>query len=70
MENNYKETLAVKLHEIDAIKFGNTIAESGLIAPIYFDIYAIFGHPDVMVRYFVFSFHFILKFSKKFFLIN
>lgn len=43
------KTLAIKLHEIDAIKFGNFQTKSGLQTPIYFDLRVIISHPDVMV---------------------
>ena len=43
------KTLAIKLHEIDAIKFGNFETKSGLQTPIYFDLRVIISHPDVMV---------------------
>lgn len=43
------KTLAIKLHEIDAIKFGNFMTKSGLETPIYFDLRVIISHPDVMV---------------------
>lgn len=52
MVAEYKETLktlAIKLHEIDAIKFGNFMTKSGLPTPIYFDLRVIISHPDVMV---------------------
>ncbi|XP_031635910.1 uridine 5'-monophosphate synthase [Contarinia nasturtii] len=42
------KTLAIKLHEIDAIKFGNFQTKSGLQTPIYFDLRVIIAHPDVM----------------------
>lgn len=43
------KTLAIKLHEIDAIKFGNFQTKSGLQTPIYFDLRVIISHPNVMV---------------------
>lgn len=43
------KSLAIKLHEIDAIKFGNFKLKSGLPTPIYFDLRVIIAHPDVMV---------------------
>lgn len=52
MVSEYKEklkTLAIKLHEIDAIKFGDFKTKSGLNSPIYFDLRVIISHPDVMV---------------------
>lgn len=41
--------LAIKLHEIDAIKFGNFQTKSGIQTPIYFDLRVIISHPGVMV---------------------
>lgn len=43
------KSLAIKLHEIDAIKFGSFQTKSGLQTPIYFDLRVIISHPDVMV---------------------
>lgn len=43
------KSLAIKLHEIDAIKFGHFITKSGLPTPIYFDLRIIISYPDVMV---------------------
>lgn len=43
------DALALKLHEINAIKFGDFTMKSGVQSPIYFDLRVIIGHPDVMV---------------------
>lgn len=43
------KSLAIKLHEIDAIKFGTFLTKSGLESPIYFDLRVIISYPDVMV---------------------
>lgn len=46
--NETLEMLAIKLHEIEAIKFGSFLTESGL-TPICFNFGSIIGHPDVLV---------------------
>lgn len=45
------KSLAIKLHEIDAIKFGTFLTKSGLESPIYFDLRVIISYPDVMVSF-------------------
>lgn len=42
-------TLAIKLHEINALKFGDFEMKVGLRSPVYFDLRVIISHPDVMV---------------------
>lgn len=41
--------LAIKLHEINALKFGDFEMKVGLRSPVYFDLRVIISHPDVMV---------------------
>lgn len=43
------KVLAIKLHEINALKFGDFEMKVGLRSPVYFDLRVIISHPDVMV---------------------
>lgn len=45
------KSLAIKLHEIDAIKFGTFQTKSGMESPIYFDLRVIISYPEVMVNF-------------------
>lgn len=44
------EELAVKLFNIDAIKFGEFNTKSGIKTPVYFDLRVMVSYPNVMVR--------------------
>ncbi|XP_048512300.1 uridine 5'-monophosphate synthase-like [Athalia rosae] len=52
MEDQLKNC-AVRLFDVNAVKFGNFVTKAGLQTPVYFDLRVIVSHPSLMVS----SFH-------------
>lgn len=49
MNKEQLKALAIKLHEINALKFGDFEMKVGMRSPVYFDLRVIISYPDVMV---------------------